>query len=226
MKRKSQLKIIVDILMTAGLFFTMGYQFWGDSAHKRVGAIMLLLYILHNALNWRWYKGLFLGKYRPVRMLHSLINVSVLLAMGAVIYSGVLLSKEIALGVVTEPISFARGIHVLGSYWGFVGTALHLGFHLNALLIKCLRGKKLHWSWKGIAVVTVLYGLFAFAKRDFLGYLLLHSDTLLVKGNDSVIVFYVELAAVMSMFLIAAYKGQRCLVESGKSGERKEKERK
>ena len=30
---KQILKIIIDIFMTAGLLFLMGYQFWGDLAH-------------------------------------------------------------------------------------------------------------------------------------------------------------------------------------------------
>lgn len=33
MKAKAKIKIIVDILMTAGLLFLMGFQFWGGMWH-------------------------------------------------------------------------------------------------------------------------------------------------------------------------------------------------
>lgn len=38
MKPKQCAKILVDVLMTAGLLILMGYHFWGDTAHEWVGA--------------------------------------------------------------------------------------------------------------------------------------------------------------------------------------------
>ena len=55
MKPKAALKIAVDIAMTLGLLFLMGYQFWGDVAHEWIGAGMFLLFILHHILNGIWY---------------------------------------------------------------------------------------------------------------------------------------------------------------------------
>ena len=37
MKPKAAAKLAVDILMTLGLLFLMGYQFWGDVAHEWAG---------------------------------------------------------------------------------------------------------------------------------------------------------------------------------------------
>lgn len=51
MKPKAKVKIAVDVLMTLGLLFLMGYQFWGDVAHEWAGAGMFVLFILHHALN-------------------------------------------------------------------------------------------------------------------------------------------------------------------------------
>ena len=49
-KKKSKLKLAVDILMTLTLLFLMGYQLWGESAHEWAGAFMLVLFIAHHAL--------------------------------------------------------------------------------------------------------------------------------------------------------------------------------
>ena len=66
MKPKAVFKIGIDVLMTLGLLFLMGYQFWGDVAHEWAGAVMFLLFILHHILNAGWYKSLFFrGKRRP-----------------------------------------------------------------------------------------------------------------------------------------------------------------
>ena len=55
MKPKAKVKIAVDALMTLGMLFLMGYQFWGDVAHEWAGAGMFVLFILHHALNGGWY---------------------------------------------------------------------------------------------------------------------------------------------------------------------------
>ena len=65
MKPKAAAKIAVDILMTLGLLFLMGYQFWGDVAHEWAGAGMFLLFVAHHILNGNWYKSLLHGKYSP-----------------------------------------------------------------------------------------------------------------------------------------------------------------
>lgn len=49
--------------MTVGLLFLMGYHLWGDTVHEWVGARMFILFILHHILNWRWWAGIFKGKY-------------------------------------------------------------------------------------------------------------------------------------------------------------------
>lgn len=61
MKPKAAAKIAVDILMTLGLLFLMGYQFWGDVAHEWAGAGMFLLFVAHHILNGNWYKSLLHG---------------------------------------------------------------------------------------------------------------------------------------------------------------------
>ena len=43
-----EMKIIIDVGITALLFFLSGYQFWGQAAHEWAGIIMLALLIVHN----------------------------------------------------------------------------------------------------------------------------------------------------------------------------------
>ena len=68
MNPRAAFKMVVDVLMTLGLLFLMGYQLWGDEAHEWVGAGMFLLCILHHMLNGNWYKSLFKGRYTPSRI--------------------------------------------------------------------------------------------------------------------------------------------------------------
>ena len=130
MKPKAKLKIAVDLLMTAGLLFLMGYQFWGDLAHEWAGAGMFLLFLLHHVLNGHWHQAIFRGRYTPVRVLHLVIDLAVFLAMAGLMVSGVILSSYVFASLpIRGRMGFARLLHMVSVYWGFVGMALHLGLH-------------------------------------------------------------------------------------------------
>ncbi len=142
MKIKKKIKIIVDILMVTGMFCALNYQIWSGSAHKRISAMLYLLFILHNILNHRWYQTLFRGQYKPMRIIQTVINIGVMISMIAVMYSGILLSKEIRAELVTEGISFARGLHIASSYLGAFGMAIHLGLHIKGIRVSLQKQMK------------------------------------------------------------------------------------
>lgn len=137
MKPKAKVKIAVDVLMTLGMLFLMGYQFWGDVAHEWAGAGMFVLFILHHALNGGWYKSLFRGKYSPARIFQLVIDLLVFLDMLGLMVSGVILSNHVFNFLpILGGMGFARTLHMLASFWGFLLMALHLGLHWNVF-----------WGW-------------------------------------------------------------------------------
>ncbi len=122
-------KIIVDVLMILGMFFSMGLQMFGPGVHKMIGLLTFLLFFVHNLLNRKWYRGLRKGKYSPTRLAHTVTNFGVILAMIGVMVSGVMLSKEMAQGL--DGMTIGRILHNASSYAGCIGIAMHIGFHLK-----------------------------------------------------------------------------------------------
>lgn len=139
---KGKMKMAVDILMTAALLFLMGYQFWGETAHEWVGAGMFILFLAHHILNGNWHRNLFRGKYSPMRIFLTAVDVLTLFSMLAQMYSGIVLSRHVfAFLPIESGLALARRLHILGSYWGFLFMSLHLGLHWN-MVINRLKGKK------------------------------------------------------------------------------------
>ena len=137
MNTKAKIKWTLDVLMTAALFFLMGYQFWGETAHEWIGAGMLVLFVVHQVLNRSWYKNLFRGRYTPMRTLQCLVNVLTLAAMLALMYSGITMSRHVfAFLPIRGGLMLARRLHILGSYWGYLLMSLHLGLQ-NILQLAC-----------------------------------------------------------------------------------------
>lgn len=127
---KSKIKMGTDFLMTVLLLCLMAYQITGQELHEWFGAGMLILFITHNILNIRWYGNLFKGKYKPLRIMQTIVNFSVLASMLCLGYSGIIMSRHVfAAFPISGPIATARSMHMAASYWGFVLMSVHLGMH-------------------------------------------------------------------------------------------------
>lgn len=135
MKPKAVCRTVVDLAMTVLLLFQMGYHLWGERTHEWTGAVLFLLFLLHQLLNRSWYKSLFWGKYTPVRVLWLVVDLLVLAAMAAQLYSGIILSRYVFRFLpIHRGMALARRLHILGAYWGYLFIGLHLGLHWGAVL--------------------------------------------------------------------------------------------
>ena len=73
---RTKIKMGIDLLMTVLLLLLMAYQITGQELHECFGAGMLVLFLVHNILNIRWYGNLFKGKYRPLRIIQTVLYLS------------------------------------------------------------------------------------------------------------------------------------------------------
>lgn len=78
--------------MTAMLPFLMAYMITGQEVHEWLGAVMLLLFIVHHILNFNWIKNLFKGKYTTIRIFSTLINILLLFDIIGLAVSGIMMS--------------------------------------------------------------------------------------------------------------------------------------
>ena len=206
MKRKQIVKIAVDIAMTAVLLLLMTYELIGQVSHELLGIIMFVLFILHHILNNRWTKNLIKGKYTTLRTLQTVLVVLVLFSMAGSIFSGVMLSRHIfSFLPFSDGLSFARNLHMLSAYWGFVFMSLHLGFHWNMIMGMAKRLTKKPsvmqtWMLRIIALIIAGYGVYAFVKRDIGSYLLLQIQFAFFDFEEPIVQFLLDYIAVMGLF--------------------------
>ncbi len=219
MKPRAALKIAIDLLMTLGLLFLMGYQLWGDAAHEWAGSGMFLLFIAHHILNGAWYHSLFRGKYSPARIFQLIVDLLVFLAMVGLMVSGILLSNHVfAFLNIQGGLSFARLLHMAASHWGFVLMALHLGLHWGMFL--GLAGKALNFQKPSrvrqvllpiLGAGIALYGLTVFFRRDLLTYMLVRTQFVFLDFGEPAPLFYLDYLSMMGTFIFLAYYGSRLL---------------
>ena len=213
MKPKAVIKLAVDVFMTLALLFLMGYQFWGEAPHEWVGAGMFLLFVAHHLLNGRWHKTLCKGKYSALRTVTLCVDLLLLLAMLAQMYSGIVMSRYVfAFLPGTGGMSLARRLHILGAYWGFLLMSVHLGLHWNMILGMLRKALKIKSKTKSPSMIAFAagltisgYGIWVFISRGFPICLFLKSEFVFLDYSEPKIFFYMDYLALMGLCIFIAH---------------------
>lgn len=155
------------------MLVAMAYYITGITTHEIVGLVVLVLFIIHNFLNRRWYQSLRKGRYSLRRFLQIAVNLLFLVAMAIMIISGILVSIDIFPIIPVFNDMLYREIHVLSAYWGFILMAIHIGFSWG-IIINAMRrmtgvagtNRTRTIILRLIAVLIVVYGVQASFERD------------------------------------------------------------
>ena len=134
---KNNIKILIDILMYIGLIILTGYHITNNLVHEITGTTVFILFVAHNALNFKWYKTIFKGKHDLKRNIHICINLLLLISMILTIISGILMSKSIYTFInIKGTAEIARKTHLIANAWVIVLVSIHLGLHLTPIISK------------------------------------------------------------------------------------------
>ena len=176
---------------------------------------MFVLFLTHHILNGSWHKNLFRGKYPPMRIFLTVIDVLMLFSMIAQMYSGIVLSRHVfAFLPIESGLALARRLHILGSYWGFLLMSLHLGLHWNVVLGAVNRKfPAVFHSFRYLCIApglaVALYGAWVFVKRDFTTYMFLQSEFVFMDYEEAKILFYLDYLSLMgTCVFISHYAGK------------------
>lgn len=212
MKTKMKIKIGIDCLMTVLLLLLIAYQVVGETLHEWFGTAMLVLFLVHNILNIKWYKNLFKGKYKPVRIFATVLNFAVLASILSLAYSGIVMSRHLfAFLPINSGMALARVMHLSGSYWGFVLMSLHLGLHWGMIIgmfRKLTGGKRLPalvWTLRLFAAAIAGYGAFCFIRADIFSYMFLKSEFVFFDFEKSAFSVFSEYIAMMGLWIFVGY---------------------
>ena len=208
MKPKMILKLAVDIAMTAALLLLMAYELIGQAAHEWIGIGMFVLFIVHHILNSNWIRNILKGRYHPVRMIQTGLVLLILCAMAGLMISGSFLSRyALSFLPIKGGRSFARNLHMISAYWGFVLMSVHLGFYWSMILGMAKKffprpSAVRKWAGRILAFMIAGYGICAFMKRDIGVYMLLRSHFVFFDYEEPLVFFYLDYIAVMGLFIL------------------------
>lgn len=217
MKSKRIVRILADIGMAVVLLLLMAYSLIGERMHEWIGCSMFALFVIHHVLNIKWCRNLFRGRYTPFRIVQTLLVALMLCSMIGSMVSGIVLSRHVFADLPIEGGSaWARTVHMICAYWGFVFMSLHLGLHWNMMMGM---GKKLFkkpskvhsWIARSIAFTIAAYGVYAFGVRQIGEYMLLKTPFVFFDFDEPLLFFFLDYLAVMGLFVCLGHYGSKLL---------------
>lgn len=231
MKPKMILKMSIDLVMTVLLLFQMAYMLVGNTAHEWIGVVMFVLFILHHVLNIRWYRNLFKGRYSGFRILQTVVNFFVLFCMLGLMVSGIIMSRVVfSFLPINGGMGFARILHMVTAYWGFLLMSVHLGLHWGMIMGMARKIRKQKepsklqtWILRALALVISGFGVYAFLKHNLLSYMFVKNQFVFFDMQQPLISFLAEYLAMMVLWACLSYylsRGiQRLPLKKKKQGE-------
>lgn len=229
MNHRKTIKMLLDIVMTIALLFLMAFQVTGDTYHEWIGAGMLLLFVIHNGLNWNWYRAAFKGKYSLQRVLRTVINLAALVAIVLTGYSGIVMSRHVfAFLTIAGGLATARQLHLAGSYWSFVLMSIHLGMHWIMLTGKMKMSEKSNdnqdekkhsqkivilWALRIAAFAVAIYGAILFGRMEIFRNMFLQNEFAIMDYETSGFFVILQNLAMMSMWVFVGHYLTKALVK-------------
>lgn len=206
MTRKTAFKLFIDLLMTVLMLVAMAYTLTGNLLHELSGVSLLVLLLVHNAVNLRWYPAIPKGRYDAVRRIDTAITLSLCVVMPALLVSGVFLSRDVFAALGLKGGLSAQKLHILTAYWGLILMSAHIGMHWEMImgaLRKATRTAPMNRSrvllLRVAGTAAALYGAYAFFKREFGPKLLLQNTFDFWNYDEPVVFFFIDYIAVMGL---------------------------
>lgn len=199
MKRK-----ILDCLMVILLMLLMAYSLTGKSVHIYLGTIMALCFFWHHLMNKQWHRLLFKKSF-SLNNRFFIINILLFFDMILLIVSGFILAGILPLSTI-----FARKIHLICSYWGFVLMSIHTGMHIKGFVFQLHKYFEHHSYFITQLLFVVIpmfigvFGLFMLVKYQLISYLFMLSE-FVYTPPVSIIQFILEYTAIMLLIIEVTY---------------------
>lgn len=171
---KKIIKIAVDAAMYALFLLLTGYHLLGGAVHEWLGISVFVLFLVHNALNYKWYAVLFKGRYTALRIVQTVVNFLLWVAVICCIVSSMLVSRTVFAWMNAGNAMAGRALHMISTAWAFLLMSVHLGLHISffaamakRIRIPALAATNIKWVLRVVVLGITVYGIVVFVQRAF-----------------------------------------------------------
>lgn len=209
---KKIIKIAVDAAMFMLFLLLMEYHLLPNIAHEWLGISVFVLFLVHNALNYKWYAVLLKGRYTVIRIVQTGVNFLLWVAMIGCIISSILISGRVFAWLNVSGAMFGRSLHMAATSWTFILMSVHLGLHFamfagmtKRITMPELAAIIVKWVLRIVVLGIGIYGLVVFIQRAFYEELFLLTEFKQFNYNISAFVYFLQSLTMSVTFVSTTY---------------------
>lgn len=209
MNRTTHVKLAVDALMLAGILLAMANKLTENRIHELIGALLVVLFIVHNVLNRQWHTSIQQRWQNNRGRFDIVVNTLLSLAIAILIASSIMLSRSLFAAVGVDGNLTIRQIHSTAAHWFLILMSVHLGVHwarMTALLrkmIPLLNRYPVHVLTRMLVPAAILgYGIKASFDRDICSKLFMVYSFDFWDFERSSIGFFANYLAIIGVYAV------------------------
>ena len=216
---KKIIKIAVDVAMFVLFLLLMEYHLLPDVTHEWLGISVFVLFVVHNALNYKWYAVMFKGKHSVMRIIQTVLNFLLVITMLLCMISALFVARELFAGLNLQAGMFGRTLHMKASAWTFILMSVHLDLHFGMFAgmtkrfnLPVLFRRIMKWVLRILMLAIAVYGIVVFVQRGFYEELFVAE---VFRGNFDektalvAFTFFLQTAAMSVTFASMAYYAKK-----------------
>lgn len=197
-----KLKVIVDVCMVILLIVLMCVSQTGNFIHELAGILTIILFVIHQILNKKFYRNLQKGRFNKIRIAYVMINSSLLIFMIIMISSSFMISQEHLSFVGLRNDFLGRTLHIISAYLMFMLCGIHLGLHYNSV-IKVKKENRIVINIF-LIIFACIFGVRGFMKREIITKLQLQLMYPL-HFEENMLISLIDYIGIFIMFVMIGY---------------------
>lgn len=194
------IRIFLDAVMYLLFVLLMGQHLTETAIHEWLGVGLLLCFIFHNIMNYKWYRTLLKGKSTASRTVQTIVNFLLLISFLGCMSSALMISCEVFTKIRLPGIVFGRKLHMFSTAWCFVFMSIHLGLHIK------IPKKTIQRVCIYIVLLCAAFsGVYHFIIRRFYEELFLLTEFKWFDYDKNIIVYFMETICISALFAMVGY---------------------
>ena len=203
-----KIRIIIDVVMYIFFIILMGHHITGNHIHEILGIGTIILFIIHNIINIKFYKVIFKGKYNFKRLLLTVIDILLLFSMIGIIISSIIISRDVFSFLRIQTTIVGLKLNMISTSWGFIIMSIHLGLHLNALINKInkkMKNSTFEYIYYLVFLILIAYGIYSFIKLNLISDMFLQNPFKIYDFDESPFIFYLHVLSSSIFIALTIY---------------------
>lgn len=208
-----RVRLLLDFLAVALIIACLAYWWLDNLSHELFGTALLLLVILHNVFNKRWYGGVAKRKMDAVRIVNLATIVCLAIGMTVMLVTSFLVSRDLFPFTALSGAFAVRETHMFAGYWVLLVIAVHLGTRWSVVMnvVRSTFGVQqsvvLAWIARCLTLAIIIWGVRSFSEMGFGSKLMLTYSLDMWDFSETTLGFFLNYASIVGMFVALTHYG-------------------